>query len=154
MALTEGALTTVEEVKARLEDVSGTDLDSLIAATIEEASDQARFYGLEWTSATVPPSIARIVASACARFVRNPDAYSQSRAADETLVWQEQEHVGEVYFSEAQIERIRKIAFPPVASFGSFVVARGGLQRPQPDVYLPVEGFGSPFPMFRECDVP
>lgn len=145
------ALATIGDVTARLEDEPTPEMEAMIEAYLEDASDQARFYGSrEWTEVTCPDPIRRMVASAVARFLRNPDGLSQSRAGDETLAWQQMPEVGTVYFTEREVERLQTIGNPRLPSFGTIQMLAHGSTPPPRDILMPLDRMGGrPFPLFR-----
>ena len=126
------ALATTDEVVRKLGvvDLAEGEL-GMIAEYIEDASDAARDYGNPtWSAMTAPRPISRLVASAVARFMRNPDDYSANRASDEMLGWQQRERID--WFTEAEIERIAKIGTPALSGFGSIQMVAYGTRRQRP----------------------
>lgn len=143
------ALTTVEAVTKRLEGEITPEMEVMIEEYLEDASDQAIYYGeREWTEVTVPASVARIVANAVARFMRNPDGLAQSRAGDETMAWQDIPEAGAVYFTRQEIERLQRIGNPRLATFGTFSVVAHGNTPPATDLMRPING-GKPMPILH-----
>lgn len=148
------ALATLEQVSGRIEEDELTpQMEVMILNFILDASDQARHYGNpKWTSDTCPPAVSRIVAGAVARHMANPAGYSQSRAADETLGWQDRLNPGELRLSQDEIERIEAIADPAGGvggnAFGTMQMVAGIASRgPGWSVYVPVAGgIAEPFP--------
>lgn len=148
--MSDTALATREQVVARLEDEPTPKMLTMIDEYLEDASDQARFYGKEWTQDSCPPAIMRMVANAVARFMRNPDGFEVNRAGDETLGWQElpKDAVGNVYFSSREIERIQRLANPVLPKFGTMqMIAYGDRPEPEPLSYPVLNG--SPFPVWH-----
>lgn len=87
------------------------DADGMIEQAILIGSDLARDLGdPRWTDATVPAPVTRVIEAAVARYVRNPDGYTQSRSADEGLGWMDNPDAGTVYFTEAEEQRILRHA--------------------------------------------
>lgn len=143
------ALTTVEAVTKRLEGEVTPDMEIMIGEYLEDASDQAIYYGeREWTEATCPASVKRIIANAVARFMRNPDGLSQSRAGDETMAWQDVPEAGAVYFSPQEIERLQRIGNPRLKSFGTFGTVAHGKAPIKGDLIWPV-GNGKPIALLH-----
>lgn len=141
------ALATLEDVERRLEEEPTERMRSMIEEALEDASDLARHYGDEsWDEVTVPQKARRIVAAAVARWIRNPDGYTQSRAADETLAWGEADEPGAITFTRAEIEQLRKLAPVTVASFGSFGTTLYGPMRTREVEYVPWAQDNEPFP--------
>lgn len=145
------ALATPEMVEKRLEGDVTDDVRSMIEEYLEDASDQARYYGTNWTQANCPEPVKRLVALAVARFIRNPDGFTDSKAADESLGWQQlpDEYVGTVYFTPTEVERLQKMGNPRLPKFGSVQMAAHGTQLIPQDVHWPVSyANGKPFPLF------
>ena len=142
------AFATKDDVLARLEDEPTAQMLVMIEAGLEEATDLAIYYGANWTDDNAPDPVRRIVARAVARWIRNPEGLQQSRAADETLAWSEDNARGEVMFTPEEIERVRALGSPVVPSFGSarvapdYVGSGSGAFSP----YVPVAHGGRPFP--------
>ena len=124
MALSADALTTVEEVTARLEDEVDDVLTRMIEAGIEEISDEARDFGNPaWKFDNTPKKVGRMCASAVAIWIRNPGGFTQSRASDETLAWMDDPYAGKPHFTQADRERLAKIGTPYVPSFTTVQVS-------------------------------
>lgn len=133
------ALATPAEVEARLEDDVTPQMASMIEAYLEDASDAARYYGREWTETSVPAAVRRLVASAVARFMRNPEYLAQSRAGDETLTFHDRDDID--WFTEKEIERIGRIANPRISGFGTMrFTAYGDSPAPRQWWGIPVGG--------------
>mgnify|MGYP003471663081 FL=1 len=88
------------------------------------------------------------------RFLRNPEGYTQSRAGDESVAWNDAagENAGTVYFTEDEIKLLRSLAgkSPTVVSAP---ISAWGPQRKAPVGLVPAEG-GKPFPLFASEDDP
>ncbi len=147
-------LATIEELAARLPFVMDEDEEREAMGALEDLSDDARHYGKSsWTEpATTPPQVSRLVLKAAARHMKNPDGYTQSRAGDETLAWDEKgEEAGAAYFIPREIDQLRRLAgitkifSVPMVAWGTKCRHREGL--------VPTEG-GSPFPLFNSDEHP
>lgn len=142
---------TVDEVQARLE----FDLDQgdrgVVQGALEDLSDWARHYGRStWTEDTAPDFIKRLVVRAAARYARNPDGFEQSRAGDETVIWNHASKTpGSAEFSDAEIKAIRSYVAP--VGFGSIQMQAWGTtpQAKRLDQYAPVAN-GEPMPWVTE----
>lgn len=143
------ALAAMEDLKARLEWT--LDADELRAAqgALEDLSEQALHYGRPtWTASTVPVLVRNTILAAAARYMRNPDGYTQSRAGDETLTWTDRGHdAGSAYFTDREIKLIS--GYAGRAGIGSIPVIAWGNRRQAPG-YVPVQGGGDPFPLFAD----
>mgnify|MGYP000858288809 CR=1 FL=1 len=145
------ALTTPDEVVKRLGDLDLADGElGMIESFIEDCSDAARDYGNPmWTSLNVPLSISRLVASAVADRMRNPDRFNTSRASDEMMGWQDSREYD--WFTEPQIARLGRAAKPTLSTFGSIqVVAYQSKPRRSEIGYVPWGTDARPFPLEAE----
>lgn len=142
------ALATLDDVVVRLEDEPTPEVEAMIEAYLEDASDKAVMYG-SWSEADCSAAIRRFVAAAVARFIRNPDGFAQSRAGDETLAWQDLEEIGSVYFTRSEIEYMQTLGNPRLPAFGTIQVTAHGTTPPARDTYWPTEPHGRMFPLFR-----
>lgn len=140
------ALATIEDVTNRIEGEVTDQMLVMIEAKIDDASDLARHYGSEsWAPTTAPPRVKRIVAIAVARFMNNPTGLSQSRAADETLGWQDSPAPAELYFSEIEIEQLGLLGKPVLPKMGTIQITAYQTKY-YPYVSVPVDDGGKPFP--------
>ena len=143
---------TVDEVQARLEFDLDTAERGVVQGALEDLSDWARHYGRStWTETTAPAFIKRLVIRAAARYARNPDGYEQSRAGDETVIWNHASKTpGSAEFSEDEIRAIKSYVRP--AGFGSIQMsAWDSVGQPDRllDQYVPVVN-GEPMPFVTE----
>jgi len=144
------ALATAADVEKRLGEDEITDgMRGMIEVYLEDASDVARYYGRDWTELDCPLPVSRMVAAAVARFMRNPERLSQSRAGDETLAFQDSEVD---WFTDKEIERLGKIGNPRVASFGTIQLVAFGHKRRSGVGYVPWGSSDRPFPLYAEQD--
>ncbi|MFF4510596.1 hypothetical protein [Streptomyces mirabilis] len=94
---------TLDELKARLDWTLDADEERIATSALEDASDLASFHaGRDWPAPASAPRLVRtLVLKACKRFMDNPQGYTQSRAGDETLGWNDSqgENAGTVYFT-------------------------------------------------------
>lgn len=144
---------TLDELKARLDWDLEPEEERAAQAALEDLSEWARYYGRNWTSTGAPRLVRSIVLSAAARWLRNPDGYTQSRAGDETLAWTDRgESSGSATFTKTEIESLRRLARPP--AFGALVVSAWNSQQGrQPVGEVPAEG-GKAFPYYASLDGP
>lgn len=119
------AYATVDEVQARLEWTLDEGERAVAQGALEDLSDDARHYGKHWPVASVPPSIKRLVIRAVARYMRNPDGYEQSRAGDETVIFnRDRVGGGSAEFTSAEIKAIKATA-RTIASVTSIQMTQG-----------------------------
>lgn len=124
------AYADVDEVDARLE----WDLDAgeraVCQGALDDLSDWARHYGRHWPVESVPKSVKRLVIRAAARYMRNPDGYEQSRAGDETVIFNHSAKTpGSAVFSDDEVKAIKATA-RPVAGLMSIQIQAHGTKLP------------------------
>ncbi|MFD7750665.1 hypothetical protein [Streptomyces sp. NPDC059757] len=95
---------TLDELKGRLDWDPDPDEQRIAAGALEDASDLAATYGREWAEDSAPRLVKTLVLKSAARYLRNPNGYTQSRAGDETLAWSDiGRDAGTVYFTREEI---------------------------------------------------
>ena len=155
-----------------LEDLLDFDLTEQAqrAATqkIQAASDMAQHYsGMEWAESRAPRIVKSIVLNVVERYMRNPDNYIQSRAGDETLMWDDTGNRGAFYFTDEEKEILKGLgkrgpaiysvstsyAAPKKKSNTIWVTVDGQPRVAQPsgDPTLPPSD-GGWFPLFNDED--
>lgn len=115
---------------------------------IEMAGNLCRHYaGIDWTDLNVPAVVRDITLNVVERYMRNPDAYTQSRAGDETVAWSDrgQGQGLAFYFTEDEREILANLG-QPVARIGSMTMTPWRSRGPLPDVWVPVDYDGKWFP--------
>ena len=138
------ALATPEDVIALLEEDPTEGMLRLIDGYLDVVSDAAVYVSRDWLEPEVPGPVRRIVATALARFVRNPDRFQQSRAGDEMVTWQESDIE---WFTPAEIERLARYAKVRKApAFGSIQMSAHGTRPPRADVDVPTLPVPGRFP--------
>lgn len=105
------ALVTLDEIRGRIDWTLSPGEELMAQAAIDDLSEDARFYsGAEWAlPADAPTRILSLILRAAVRFLRNPEGASQSRAGDETLMWDNRanEKAGSPYFTDDEIAEIK-----------------------------------------------
>jgi hypothetical protein len=72
-------------------------------ARLQQASDYAEHYaGTTWSESKAPRIVKSIVLNVVERYIRNPDGYTQSRAGDETLMWDDNAGKGTFFFTDEE----------------------------------------------------
>jgi len=153
-------LATLDELKARLDWTLDADEERIAQSALEDASDLARHYaGRDWLDVSLAPRMARtLVLKACKRYMNNPEGYEQSRAGDETLVWNDRagENAGTVYFTGDEVRLLQGLGGKTSGIVSAGIQAWGTNLRTgyRADAgYVPVLGSDEkPFPMFDDPD--
>lgn len=104
---------TLEELQNRLDWTMDDGEERVAESALEDASEMARAYGRDWEDAAVAPRLIRtLVLKACARYMKNYQGYTQSRAGDEQVTWSDRagEDMGTVYFTRDEIKLIEGLA--------------------------------------------
>ncbi|QDP44214.1 head-tail adaptor Ad1 [Streptomyces phage Celia] len=98
------AYATLDDLKGRLDWTLDEDEERIAASSLEDASDLAAAYGRDWPEGSAPRLVRTLVLKAAARYMKNPDGYTQSRAGDETLAWGDAAgtDAGTVYFTDEE----------------------------------------------------
>lgn len=151
------ALVTLIELQDRLE----WDLDpgeqKVASGALEDLSDDARLYGSRlWeTPALAPRQVKNLVLRAAARYMRNFEGLTQSRAGDETVAMPDRgEDAGSPVFTKKEIQTLRAIAGNIYTGFYSVgTVGYGSPDRPlrgDSTGSVPVAGHDGekPFPLY------
>jgi hypothetical protein len=154
-------IATVAELQARLDWTLDSGEQGVAQGALDDLSDDARYYGSDtWDSTTAPRQVKSLILRAAARYMRNPDGYTQSRAGDETLMWADRgEEAGTAQFTLKEQQMLLRVSGRSTKSFGSAQVSAWGT-RPRPrcrEYYIPVDGthYSSvvkDFPMYAEND--
>jgi len=143
---------TLDDLKGRLDwDLDSDELRIAIGA-LEDASDLAATHGRDWPEDTAPRLVKTLVLKSAARYMRNPNGYTQSRAGDETLAWSDiGRDAGTVYFTREEIRLLEELAGRK-RGFTSVVVSAWGTKPRAADVgFVPADySPASPFPLFRD----
>ncbi|WJN62790.1 head-tail joining protein 1 [Streptomyces phage phiScoe2] len=145
------AYATLDDLKARLDWELDADEARIAGGALEDASDLAAHYGRAWPEDAAPRLVRTLVLKAAQRYMKNPEGYTQSRAGDETLAWNDAagENAGTVYFSDEEIKLLRSLAGKQPGIYSVPLTAyktktSGGTG------YSPVDYGGDPFPMFAD----
>lgn len=128
-------LATLPELQSRLDWELDSGEQGVATAALADLSDDARFYGSQrWDSATAPRQVKSLVLRAAARFMRNPDGYVQSRAGDETIVWNDAagEDAGTAHFTEREEKILAALAGRGQGIVSVQAVAHGPARRSGP----------------------
>ncbi|WJN62942.1 head-tail joining protein 1 [Streptomyces phage phiScoe25] len=148
------AYATLDDLKARLDWELDADEVRIAGGALEDASDLAAHYGRDWDEANAPRLVRTLVLKAAQRYMKNPDGYTQSRAGDETLAWNDAagENAGTVYFSDEEIKLLRSLAGKAPGIYSAPLTAYK-TKLPGGTGYSPVDYGGDPFPMFADGSV-
>ncbi|QMP84487.1 head-to-tail connector protein [Streptomyces phage Endor1] len=145
------AYATLDDLKARLDWELDADEVRIAGGALEDASDLAAHYGRAWDEAAVPRLVRTLVLKAAQRYMKNPDGYTQSRAGDETLAWNDAagENAGTVYFSDEEIKLLRSLAGKQPGIYSVPLTAYKTKLRAD-EGRVPVDYGGDTFPMFAD----
>ncbi|QYW07859.1 head-to-tail adaptor [Streptomyces phage RedBear] len=145
------AYATLDELKGRLDWTLDPDEERIGASALEDASDLAAHYGRSWPDADAPRLVRSLVLKASARYMRNPGGYTQSRAGDETLGWNDSagENAGTVYFSDEEQKLLASLGGKNPGIYSVEVTAWNSRITPSTG-YVPVDNGGSDYPFFAE----
>lgn len=174
LPVSEGELTladfaTLEELKARLDWTLDADEERIATSALEDASDLARAYaGRDWEPAATAPRLVRtMVLKACRRYMNNPAYYTQSRAGDETLGWNDDagDDAGTVRFTKDEQDMLANLGGRRPGLFSVGVSAWNsdvrryrnrqswGYNRDLPAGFVP-SGTGKDLPLFADEEEP
>ncbi|QXE37125.1 hypothetical protein KQY30_25805 [Streptomyces sp. GMY02] len=142
----------MDELKGRLDWELDEDELRIATGALDDASDLAATYGREWPEGTVPRLVRTLVLKAAARYMRNPNGYTQSRAGDETLAWSDAHgrDAGSVYFTREEIRLLEDLAGRKRGISSVIVSAWGTKPRRGAGGYVPVDYSGDGFPLFGD----
>ncbi|MFI9228985.1 hypothetical protein [Streptomyces rimosus] len=146
------AYATLDELKGRLDwDLDDDELRIAVTA-LDDASELSAMYGRDWPEATAPRLVKTFVLKAAARYMRNPNGYTQSRAGDETLAWSDAHgrDAGSVYFTREEIRLLEELAGRKPGLASAPISAWGTKAHPRIEGLVPVDYGGAPFPMFAD----
>ncbi|MFJ2814359.1 hypothetical protein [Streptomyces sp. NPDC087294] len=144
---------TLDELKGRLDWELDEDELRIAVGALDDASDLAATHGRDWPEDTVPRLVKTLVLKSAARYMRNPNGYTQSRAGDETLAWSDiGRDSGTVYFAREEIRLLEELAGRKPGITSVAVFAWGTKQRGHSAAGLvPVDySPASPFPLFED----
>ncbi|AKY03766.1 head-to-tail adaptor [Streptomyces phage Verse] len=146
------AYATLDDLKARLDWELDADEVRIAGGALEDATDLAAHYGRDWDDTAVPRLVRTLVLKAASRYMKNPDGYTQSRAGDETLGWNDAagENAGTVYFSDEEIKLLQSLAGKTPGIYSVPLTAYKTKLRSDADGRVPVDYGGDPFPMFAD----
>ncbi|AWY07576.1 head-to-tail adaptor [Streptomyces phage Yosif] len=146
------AYASLDDLKGRLDWELDADEERIARSALEDASDLAAAYGRDWAEESAPRLVRTLVLKSCSRYMNNPQGYTQSRAGDETLAWNDAqgENAGTVYFTDEEIKLLRNLAGKKPGFASVELTAWRTKARPGADGSVPVDYGGEPFPMFGD----
>ncbi|MFI2673898.1 hypothetical protein ACH5AU_30820 [Streptomyces albidoflavus] len=150
------AYATPDELKGRLDWELDPDELRIAVGALEDASDLAATYGRDWPENTVPRLVKTLVLKSAARYMRNPNGYTQSRAGDETLAWSDiGRDAGTVHFTREEIRLLEELAGRKPGISSVVVSAWGTRPREAEAGLVPVDySPAAPFPLFSNQGSP
>ncbi|UFD97949.1 head-tail adaptor Ad1 [Streptomyces phage Pablito] len=150
---------TLDELKARLDWTLDADEERIATSALEDASDLARAYaGRDWLPVASAPRLVRtLVLKAGKRYMNNPSGYTQSRAGDETLGWNDEagENAGTVYFTRDEQNMLAELGGRKSGLISAEVSAWNSVRRGVHAGLVPVDQPGGKgFPLFADGGEP
>jgi hypothetical protein len=145
-------LATLDELKGRLDWTLDADEERAATGALEDLSDEARYHARrsDWDQTTAPRMARRLVLKAAQRFIENPNGYTQSRAGDETLAWNDSQgsNAGTAHFTDAeQLILIQLGGRKPILA--SVPIQAWGRGRADVEGRVPVDYGGESFPFLN-----
>jgi hypothetical protein len=149
------AYATFEELDKRLDYTLSEEEKTAATAALEDASNLARYYGIDWPVAAVPPLVKTIVLNAVVRYMRLIEGVVQSRAGDETLTWTDlREKTGTVFLDDDQQRMLASLAGTKKGFWAVPIAAYGGSLRDRTGTgYVKTTGTEEPFAFYANGDV-
>ncbi|OKI45108.1 hypothetical protein [Micromonospora sp. CB01531] len=146
---------TLDELKDRLDWTLDADEERIAQAALEDASDLACFYGKEWAAGAAPRMVRTLVLRACKRYMDNPAGYTQSRAGDETLGWNDAagENAGTVHFTKDEQALLKTLAGKRPGIYSAAISAWGPQRKHTPGL-VPDAGSNEPIQYFANDEDP
>lgn len=130
------SLVTLDDITARYDAELDEGEERMVVGVLESLSNDARYYsGQSWDSPEdAPPRVLSLIIGATIRYLRNPDGASQSRAGDETLMWENRrsEKAGWAYFTDDEIADLKNLGGTSGKAFGTIATwswTQGGGRR-------------------------
>ncbi|ABP53023.1 hypothetical protein [Salinispora tropica] len=146
----------VEDVQGRIDFTMSAAEERVAGAALDDMSEEARYHaGQAWpVPEEAPRMVRRLVLVAVARYMKNLDGLTQSRAGDETVAFTDLgDKAGAPFFSDAEIETLRRLGGAAQGGFVSAEVTayRTDLRRYKHHQCTLVNTDGDPFPLNEEC---
>lgn len=148
-------LVTLAELRTRLDWTLEVEEEGMALAALDDASNIVRAYGLNWTRANAPALAKTVVAKATARYLRNPEGYSISRAGEEHVEWGRVEGSEPgVFLTQAEQKMIANLARPSGIYTAPVFAWNGNKElKAEQQGYVPTQ-HGSKFPYYSLDDSP
>ncbi|MGW4158703.1 hypothetical protein [Streptomyces sp. NPDC004788] len=149
------AYASLDDLKGRLDWTLDADEERIATSALEDASNLAAHYGRDWPDLSVPRMVRTLVLKACKRYMSNPDGYTQSRAGDETLGWNDAagENAGTVYFTDEETRLLASLAGRSTGLYTAGVTAWQSIVRPVSAGLVPAS-HGKDVPLFADEQEP
>lgn len=144
------AFASLDELKNRLDWTLSPDEERIATGALDDASDLARAYGKDWQAGAAPRLVRMLVLKACARYMRNPDGYTTSRAGDETLSWSDAHgrDAGSIYFTNEEQRLLRTLAGGSPGILSAPITAWGPKRKAAGKTWVPTVGSSEPFEFY------
>ena len=113
------AFADLEEVEDRLDFALDESMTKMALAALDDASVMACEYArVNWPDDAVPRFVKQMVLNVVARYLRNPDGFTTSRAGDETVSWSDLRGAATLRFTDEERADLAAILMGS-PSFGS-----------------------------------
>lgn len=104
-------LATTAELQSRLDWTLNSVELTVAFSALSDLSEDARYWGSSnWDSFTAPRQAKSLVLRAAARYMKNPDGYTTSRAGDETVMWSDETVSASPSFTEGEQKMLAALA--------------------------------------------
>lgn len=145
------AFADLEDLQDRLDFELDEAQTRMAMAALEDASELARSYaGVNWQDHLAPRIVQVTVLNVAARYMRNPDGLTTSRAGDETLSWADLKGKASLHFTADEMALLGKFGRRnTIGSIGTYAWRSG---NSVPNGFVPTDPPGDLFPFFAEGD--
>ncbi|MER6314618.1 hypothetical protein ABT237_12725 [Streptomyces sp. NPDC001581] len=149
------AYATLADLTDRLDwDLDG-DEQRIAVGALEDASELAAAYGRDWPADRAPRLVRTLVLKAAARYMNNPNGYTQSRAGDETLAWSDiGRDAGTVFFTREEKRLLEGLAGTRPGLTSVVVSSWDSRIRVTDGGRVPVDYGGDRFPLYGDAVSP
>lgn len=152
------ALALLAEIEARIDWELDEGEKRTAQAALDDLSVDARYYtGMQLDTSNCPELVKSLILRAAERHLRNPEGASQSRAGDETLMWDSKKdaRAGSAHFAEEEIDALRSVNSADGdmgLAFGTFGTYAWTNKKAPRDLTVGTDPGTEPFPFISRDD--